>query len=156
MLYPYLFEELLISSGSAYVDVAAFSAEIQNLDIQRVIAARKLSYKTHSSSLNSNFHRSIHCQKLVEPQFFPSIFSQDIPVLNNIYHFVVTFQPLQAENKNHLSPQRRHVFVTPRKDTSPKTDISPLQVKKRDYAQFKKSLRIVFYLKHIQKFSKFC
>ena len=60
------------------------------------------------------------------------IHSKDIPVLNNIYHFVVTFHVLQAENKNHLSTQSRLSFSRHRKVNYPKTDMSSIKMMTTD------------------------
>ena len=74
----------------AYLDVAAFFAEIKNLQQFRIVACLELFFVANPSCLDSNFYGSIVAKELVETKLFPSIFLKDIPVLNKIYHFRVT------------------------------------------------------------------
>ncbi len=107
----FLLEELVVSHVFADLDVAAFFAEIQDFGKQRVIASRELFLEADPSSLNSYLNDSVTAKELVEAQFFSSVFFEDLPVLNDIYQFVVTLHVLQAGDKNYLSTQRDHLVV---------------------------------------------
>ena len=94
-----------------YLDVAVFFAEIKNTQKLRIVACLELLSIADATCLYSNFNGSIVAKDLVETKFFPSIFRKDIPVLNEIYQFYVTFLVLRARHKNYLSLQSHDGFV---------------------------------------------
>ncbi len=74
----------------AYLNEATFFAEIKNAQKLRIVACLELFFVADPSCLDSNFYGSIVAKELVETKLFPSIFREDIPILNYIYHFCVT------------------------------------------------------------------
>ena len=85
-----LLEELVVTHVFTDLDKAAFLAEIQDFYQERIVALIELFFESNPARLYPNFNDSIVAKELVETQFFSSILSKDIPVLNNIYHFLVT------------------------------------------------------------------
>ena len=85
-----LLEELVVAHVFTDLDKAAFLAEIQDLYQEWIVAFIELFLKADPARLYPNFDDSIVAKELIKPQFFSSILSQDIPVLNNIYQFLVT------------------------------------------------------------------
>jgi hypothetical protein len=87
---PPLLEELVVTHVFDNLDKAMFLAEIINLCQKRVVASFKLFFEANPSSLYPNLNDSVCTKDLIETQLIPSIFSKDIPDLNNIYQFLVT------------------------------------------------------------------
>jgi hypothetical protein len=105
-----LLKEFFVSQVLADSDVPVFSAELQDLIQKRVIAFFKLSFEAYSSGLHPDLKHSVAAEKLIETELFAGILFKDIPVLDQIYQFVVTLKVSQAENKKYLSPKSQLGF----------------------------------------------
>lgn len=107
-----LLEERLVSHVLADLDESPSLTERQYFCQLRVVCSFKFLLETQLASGHPNFYFSVTVQNLVEPQFFPRVFFEGIPVLNEVYQDVVTLKVLQAKHKNHLSLQSHQGFVT--------------------------------------------
>jgi len=90
------FEEFFVSEFAANSDVAVSSAEVEDFVELRIVAGRILFFEAYSSSLYADFKHSIICEELVETKLLPSVFFEDIPLLNNIYQVYFTLNCVAA------------------------------------------------------------
>ena len=91
-----LFEEFFVSKMLAYSDVPVLSAELQDFVQKRIVALLKLTLKADSSRLHTNLKHTVTGEKLIETKLFPSIFLEDIPVLNDVYQADFTLNYVAA------------------------------------------------------------
>jgi hypothetical protein len=70
-------------------------------------------FGAHATALSCHILQAINqLRSLIETELFPRILSKDIPVLKNIYQFVVTFHDLQAKHKKYLSLKSHQGFAS--------------------------------------------